>query len=126
MKLLYAKAIVAALDGDVGVDEVLVNAKRVMAQRGHTSVYPATMKEVLQLLELKEKSEAPRVHIAKESTEINKVVQELLATLQAPTDKVELIIDKTLVGGAKVTYQSHCIDATYKASLLKLYQNVTN
>lgn len=123
MKHYYTKAMLELLKEGTSVDEVLTNTVAVMKRRGHESLQRAVLEEVVRELERSESKEAVKVRIARQDD-----LESALKTLKeasVKTDKVETIIDPSIIGGMVARDQDSQIDTSHKSALTRLYQQIT-
>jgi F0F1-type ATP synthase delta subunit len=120
----YVQAVIENLEAGVNPDVVLHNLKAVLDRRGHVRLYGAIVRSVLQSLEVRAGATATVVTVAKSADATSPLVATLLKELGASGENVVTKIDESIIGGAKVSYQSRQIDATHKQSLYSLYQSI--
>jgi len=125
MKDIYVQAVVANLEAGMSPDTVLSNLKTVLERRGHMRLHASVLKAVTQTLEAKAKQNAVSVTVDKPATADSPLVTKLIAELGANSAKRIIVVDPTIIGGAKVSYQSRQLDATHKTALQKLYESIT-
>jgi F0F1-type ATP synthase delta subunit len=126
MKEIYVQAVVANLEAGLNPETVLSNLKTVLERRGHVRLHESILQSVAQTLEDQSKQNAVTVTIDKSITTDSALVTKLISELGASSVERRVIVDPTIVGGAKVSYQSRQLDATYKTALQKLYQAITS
>jgi F0F1-type ATP synthase delta subunit len=125
MKDFYVQAVVANLEAGMNPETVLRNLKTVLERRGHLRLYGEVLKQVQKTLEQKQKSKAVTVIVSTEKASHTTTVQKLIDELGADTAEQVVIVDPTIIGGAKVIYQDRQLDATHKTALYSLYQSIT-
>jgi len=125
MKDIYVQAVVANLEAGMQPEVVLTNLKTVLKRRGHTRLYGDVVKSVAITLEQNAKADAVTVVVSTLSTGESTQVQKLIAELGATEAVRNVVVDPTIIGGAKVSYQSRQLDATHKSALYSLYESIT-
>jgi len=122
----YVQAVVANLEAGLSPDTVLRNLKTVLERRGHLRLHASIVKAVVQTLEQKAQQQAAIITVDKPASADSPLVEKLIAELGATSALRKVVVDPTIIGGAKVSYRSRQLDATYKVALQKLYQAITN
>jgi F0F1-type ATP synthase delta subunit len=106
---LYVTAVVESLKAGHKPSEVFSGLKSVLARRGHERLLPRIVRTL-------EREVVRRTDSA--------VVVSLLKEM-AVGEKPTVVIDETIIGGAKLRSGDTEIDATYKTTLINLYHTIT-
>ena len=125
MKQAYITALTESLLATQNVDEVLVRTNALLAQKGHTRLWPAVLRGVLVELEKRANDATPEVTVAKEGVVDKAKLVEVLAALAVQTEEVKTVVDPSLIGGFTVQYRDTVVDRSYKRALLDIYRKVT-
>jgi len=121
----YVQAVVANLEAGMQPEVVLTNLKAVLERRGHTRLYGDVVKSIAIVLEQKAKAASVTVVVSKLSASESSQVQKLIAELGATEAARNVVVDPTIIGGAKVSHRSRQLDATHKTALYSLYESIT-
>jgi F0F1-type ATP synthase delta subunit len=125
MKQAYITALTDSLLATENVDEVLVRTEALLAQKGHTRLWPAVLRGVVVELEKRVIDETPEVTVAKEGGLDKAKLAEVLAALKVQTEVVKTVVDPSLIGGFTLQYRDTVVDKSYKRALLDIYRKVT-
>ncbi|MFN3692620.1 MAG: F0F1 ATP synthase subunit delta [Candidatus Paceibacteria bacterium] len=120
----YVLALKAALASGQKPETVFANLSRVLARRGHSQL----LGRILRILERELGRGAthlePTLVVAREKDTKSPLVAKLMKALGVEgTPRV--IVDDSVIGGAKLSHNHTEIDATYKTALINLYQAIT-
>jgi len=121
----YVQAVVANVEAGLSPDTVLRNLTTVLERRGHVRLRASILKAVVVMLEAKAKSNAVTVIVNTSTAAKSSLVEKLIAELGAVSADRNVVVDPTIIGGAKVSYQSRQLDATHKQALYSLYESIT-
>ncbi len=123
MKQNYSQAIVKMLEAGNDPEVVLARVKKLLATKKESRLWPKVVRESLALYERNQKRQKPKLTLVREAkTEaIEKQVKSL--TNLSLTD-CEVRYDESLVDGFTLKQGHRYTDASYKTTLLKLYQKI--
>ena len=125
MKQAYITALTDMLLTTTKVDEALSQMKTLLAQKGHTRLWPAVLRGTVVALEKKVADETPKVTVAKAGKIDAAALAATLKLLSVAGDTVHTSVDETLIGGFTVQYKDKVVDKSYKRALLDIYRQVT-
>ncbi len=110
-------------EGDVG--SVLKNLKTYLEKRGLMKLYPRILRGLTEKIRRVEKSSVPKVILARPHDEkkYTKEITEALSKLGV-TEKHEVHIDESIIGGFIVKGKNERADASYKSTLLHAYRRL--
>ncbi|PJC55855.1 hypothetical protein CO026_03445 [Candidatus Kaiserbacteria bacterium CG_4_9_14_0_2_um_filter_41_32] len=120
----YIQAVLMLLKAGTPVETVLVNLKRLLEKRGHSSLYGAVLRGLVSNFRLTNTSAVPQVIVANAKDIDSALVKKALLELQSNDTNFTTIIDESIIGGAIVSYKHRMIDQSYKTKLKNLYQSV--
>lgn len=122
----YAIASAELIASGLPVNDVLARLQVLLKRRGHSKLYPAILTALLREVEVGANESGARLSVARASDAQSPLVSKLKKELSVgASDDVTVTVDETLIGGAKLRAHHQEIDASYKRSLLSLYQAVT-
>ena len=126
MKAAYTSAVIDVLESGVKPDQVISNLTTALKAKGHQSLLPAVLREVLRRIESKTSTQVPLVYIAKEGQE-KEYQPEIIASLKklGCEQKPTYVVDETIIGGFIIIFNNKAIDNSYKSQLQTIYKNVT-
>ncbi len=120
----YVQALAAVIEAGQKPEVAFANLSQVLERRGHSQLLPRILRTFVREYEYRGHSNTATVTVARESDAKSEIVRDLLKELSI-TEKPEVVIDETIIGGAKLRSGSIAIDATYKTALINLYQAIT-
>jgi len=125
MKAHYTKAVIALLEAGQPIDQVLSGLVRTLATHNHSKLFGSILRAAARTMSAGSAHEST-VTIAKDADHetLKAVITKALAQLHATTQPV-IVVDPTIIGGYIVEANNQRIDASYKKSLVSLYQNLT-
>ena len=120
----YAEATHKALVGGMPIDRVLVRLRDVVRAHGHEPLYGQILLDLLRLLEKETRTRTATVTVAQGGAE--KLWKDAIdAYISAEHIDARMVtVDPTIIGGYKISVGGKEVDATYKKSLLKIYQSL--
>jgi F0F1-type ATP synthase delta subunit len=127
----YAQATYDLIAGGMTVGEALQKLDRLLAARGHKRLEKRILREVMRIAEQEASFDLPVVTVDEEkdaarfSREIAAALKELGVTKDGEK-RTETALDTNLVGGYRVSYRGHEIDASYKRALATIYRNAVS
>lgn len=125
MKDSYVTATLELLNNGTAPDTVFSNLKKVLKERGHSSLLPSVLKALLSAYELSSKHTTALVVVADEQTATEKEVMAALSALGATSAPV-VVVDASIIGGSQVIFNHKLIDQSYKTQLHNLYKAALN
>jgi F0F1-type ATP synthase delta subunit len=120
----YVHAIKAALKSGQKPDVVLKNLEQVLARRGHSQLLGRILRTFERELGRGANHLEPTLVVAREKDAKSPLVTKLMKELSVESSP-RIIVDETVIGGAKLSLNHTEIDATYKTALINLYQAIT-
>ncbi|PIW96595.1 hypothetical protein COZ82_04195 [Candidatus Kaiserbacteria bacterium CG_4_8_14_3_um_filter_38_9] len=124
MKQNYLKAVSVLLKAGMPVERVLSNFKQLLNKRGHKALYGVVLRGLIVDFESNNNQINPVVTVANANDAKSDLVKNALLKLQANPENFTTEIDKSIIGGAIISYQHQMIDQSYKTKLKNLYQSV--
>jgi F0F1-type ATP synthase delta subunit len=121
---LYVTAVVESLKAGQEPSLVFAGLKRVLARRGHERLLPRIVRTLEREASRRTGAGATILTVAKAADADSVAVQSLLREM-AVVEKPTVVIDETIIGGAKLRSGDTEIDASYKTTLINLYHTIT-
>ncbi len=126
MKDHYIQAVLESIREGKELDVVIASLARVLAVKGHQSLFGSVLKGVLRVIEAEASRTGAVVTVAKLADEQKhvaaiKVALEKMGTNSSYTTEV----DDTLIGGFIAEVNNTVHDASHKTALVNLYRNLT-
>ncbi len=123
MQNAYAAAVIQLIKDGQDVDQVLRGLATILTARSHEKLFQSVLRIVLRTLETHQSND--RVVVA--SSEDAIALEQAIAALakQGVTKKLPTIVDPNIIGGFVTETNGVRIDASYKQTLLTLYQTIT-
>ncbi len=121
---LYVTAVVESLKAGQKPVEVFSGLKQVLARRGHERLLPRIIRTLEREASRRTGAGATTLTVAKAADVDSTAVQSLLREM-AVAEKPVVVIDETIIGGAKLRHGDTEIDTTYKTTLINLYHTIT-
>lgn len=114
-----------AATSKLSADELLLRFKDVLKTRGHEALYPQILQTLL-ALHTAEADTSLRISVAsrKELERFKKTIEKHLSEQHVSFSEDAVHIDDTLIGGYKITQTDRQLDASYKQTLIHLYQTL--
>lgn len=127
MKKNYIKAVMTLLSTGKAVDVVLANLKEVLVRHGHVSIHADILKGLQVEMGRSTVESSAVLSIAKvgDAEQLAGAIKSALVSMKESGAEVRTIVDKTLIGGFKISHNGKTIDASYKTKLQELYRNIT-
>ncbi len=125
----YAQALYSGTEGKHGeeLNHLYKNFIALLEQRGHRSLLPRIGKSFESLLSLrKSHSEATIESPTRLSKEERKNYEEAFEKVTGKSFSFKETQNETLIGGVRITGGGVVYDASYKSSLVSLYQKIKN
>ena len=120
----YVLALKAALTSGQKPETVFSNLEGVLQKRGHSQLLPRILRTLERELGRGVGNTEATLTVARDKDATSPLVQKLIAELGLTTDP-RVIVDETVIGGAKLRANHAEIDATYKTALINLYHTIT-
>lgn len=123
----YIKAVATLLSEGRDAERVLADLKSVLERRGHTKLYGAILKGVMQSFEAHASRDQATI-VVERANDTAKHEASITAALELLGVKTEpkTLIDETIIGGFKVVTGAQSIDRSYKKQLVALYRALTD
>jgi F0F1-type ATP synthase delta subunit len=121
---LYVTAVVESLKAGHKPSEVFTGLKRVLVRRGHERLLPRIVRTLEREALRRTGAGATTLTVAKAADADTAIAQSLLREM-AVVEKPTVVIDETIIGGAKLRRGDTEIDASYKTTLINLYHTIT-
>jgi F0F1-type ATP synthase delta subunit len=121
----YVQAVIAVLATGAKPETVLTNLKSVLDRRGHVRLLPRIMRALERELARLQTVGVPTLTVARASDATSALAKSLVRELALDDAALRIVVDETIVGGAKLRANSQEIDASYKTALITLYQSIT-
>ncbi len=121
---LYVTAVVESLKAGREPSLVFSGLKRVLARRGHERLLPRIVRTLEREGSRRTGAGTSTITVAKAADADSTFVASLLKEM-AVNEKPTVVIDETVIGGAKLRHGDTEIDATYKTTLINLYHTLT-
>jgi F0F1-type ATP synthase delta subunit len=121
---LYVTAVVESLKAGHKPSEVFTGLKNILARRGHERLLSRIVRTLEREAARATHNDTPILTIAKASDKDSVLVASLVKEMQV-THEPSIVIDETIIGGAKLRAKGSEIDATYKTTLINLYHTIT-
>ncbi|MFM2423898.1 MAG: synthase delta subunit [Candidatus Parcubacteria bacterium] len=121
---LYVTAVVESLKAGHKPSAVFSGLKNVLARRGHERLLLRIVRTLERETLRRTGTGSATLTVAKAADVDSAIVQALLTEL-AVDEKPTVVIDETIIGGAKLRSGDTLIDATYKTTLINLYHTIT-
>lgn len=120
----YVLAIKAALASGQKPETVFANLSRVLARRGHSQLLGRILRTLERELGRGATHLEPALVVARDKDAKSPLVTKLMKELGVDAAP-RVIVDDSVIGGAKLSHKHTEIDATYKTALINLYQAIT-
>ncbi len=106
---------------------VLTNLKTYLEKRGLLKLHPRILRGVMEKVRKSERTEVPKVILAREN-DLKKHEHEIKEALTkvGGTDRHEIHIDESIIGGFIVKGKNERVDTSYKSTLLHAYHRLTD
>ncbi len=124
MHHLYVTALIESIKAGHQPAEVFQGLKHVLARRGHERLLPRIMRTLEREAYRRTGAGIATLTVASAADADSAIVQALL-TEMAVVGKPTVVIDETIIGGAKLRSGDTLIDASYKTTLINLYHTLT-
>jgi F0F1-type ATP synthase delta subunit len=121
---LYVTAVIESLKAGQEPSLVFTGLKRALARRGHERLLPRIVRTLEREALRRTGAGSTILTVAKAADADSVAVQSLLREM-AIVEKPTVVIDETIIGGAKLRSGDTEIDATYKTTLINLYHTIT-
>lgn len=122
---IYSEATYRALESGLSPEAAVLGLRTVLTRHGHVSLYGAVLKDVVRMLEKKEKNTTVTVLVAKQ-TDVDKYAAHVARFVEEVRGaRTEVVVDETLVGGFIAKTTAYKRDQSYKESLASLYRALT-
>lgn len=120
----YVHALKDTLASGQKPDVVLQNLEKVLASRGHSQLFLRILRTLEREMGRGATHLEPALVVAREKDAKSPLVTKLMKELDVEADP-RVIVDDSVIGGAKLSVNHTEIDATYKTALINLYQAIT-
>lgn len=120
----YVRALKDSLASGQQSETVFAKLEVVLAKRGHSQLFSRILRTLERELGRGAGKHEAVVTVARAGDASSSLVQKLVKELgvdQTP----RIVIDETVIGGAKLRAHHAEIDATYKTALINLYHTIT-
>ena len=124
MHALYVTAVIESLKAGHKPSETFAGLKRVLERRGHERLLPRIVRTLERESLRRTGAGVVTLTVAKAADGDSDLVASLLKEM-AVSEKPTVVIDETIIGGAKLRSGDTEIDATYKTTLINLYHKIT-
>jgi F0F1-type ATP synthase delta subunit len=121
---LYVTAVVESLKAGHKPSAVFSGLKSVLARRGHERLLPRIVRTLEREALRRTGDGTAMLTVAKPADADSAIAQSLLREMTVD-EKPTIVIDETIIGGAKLRSGDTEIDATYKTTLIYLYHTIT-
>jgi F0F1-type ATP synthase delta subunit len=120
----YSEAVYKALQSGAKPAAVLANLKEVLSRHGHVALYPRILHAVLAMARKDDAHKTAVVRVARKEDR-RKYEKEIEAFLKEHNlMDATVTVDENLIGGYILEGEGMRVDASYKSSLLTIYQNL--
>ncbi len=126
MQNTYVQALLELLESHNDTQAVIDGFSRVLTERGHEALARPVLTGVLRVLESKQPDTVVVTASQSAYQEQEAVIKQHLTNLGADSAFIHTTVDPTVVGGYAVEHNHQRVDATYKTTLINLYQSITN
>lgn len=111
-----------------GVDKHVVNVVKILAGNLQISLINFVLEEYTELFNRQTRSVVVKVESASEltNTQLENLKEKLKNELQLDKIEINNIVDKSLIGGLKITYNNKVVDASIKARLNSIKNTISN
>jgi F0F1-type ATP synthase delta subunit len=121
---LYVTAILESIKAGQKPALVFAGLQSVLARRGHERLLPRIVRSLEREAARATHSDTPTLTVAKAGDKDTALVTALMKDMGV-TSEAAIVIDDTIIGGAKLRNGDTQIDATYKTALINLYHTIT-
>jgi F0F1-type ATP synthase delta subunit len=121
---LYVTAILESIKAGQKPATVFAGLETVLVRRGHERLLPRIVRSLEREAARATHSDTPTLTVAKASDKDTALVAALMKEMGVE-GKLSVVIDDTIIGGAKLRSGDTQIDATYKTALINLYHTIT-
>jgi F0F1-type ATP synthase delta subunit len=121
---LYVTAILESIKAGQKPAAVFAGLQGVLARRGHERLLPRIVRSLEREAARATHSDTGTLTVAKSSDKDSAFVAALMKDMGV-TYTPAVVVDDTIIGGAKLRHGDTEIDATYKTALINLYHTIT-
>jgi len=127
MEHAYASALWKMIADGTDVRKAVYALRENLATNGRSALLPRIARAILRVAESEQRKDAATLFIAREKDErhAKTAVKAVLAELGIEAKDLKTRVDDTLIGGWRLEVKDTLIDASYKNTLIELY-NRTN
>jgi F0F1-type ATP synthase delta subunit len=121
---LYVTAVLKSIKAGQKPAVVFDGLKHILARRGHERLLPRIVRSLEREAARATHSDTPILTVVKASDKDTALVAALMKDMGV-TSEAAVVVDETIIGGAKLRSGDTEIDATYKTALINLYHTIT-
>lgn len=122
---IYAQASWEALKNDTSIAKVLSGLTIVLKTHGHSALYKEVLRDLLVHVEKAESQKVAHITVATKGDE-KRLASEIKKFIEAQgVEHTVLQVDEKIIGGFIASAKGREMNASYKKSLLKIYQSLT-
>ncbi len=124
MHEVYVTAVIECIKAGQKPGDIFAGLKSVLVRRGHERLLPRIVRTLERELTRVSASESAVLTVATHDDAKSKLVQALMTELGVDVTP-QVVVDETIIGGAKLRQGAVEVDATYKTTLINLYHTIT-
>ncbi len=124
MHEVYVTAVIECIKAGQKPGDIFAGLKSVLARRGHERLLSRIVRTLERELARVGTSEGAVLTVATHDDAKSKLVQALMTELGVAVTP-QVVVDETIIGGAKLRHGAVEVDATYKTTLINLYHTIT-
>ena len=120
----YVHALKDALASGQKPETVFANLEQVLKKHGHSQLLSRILRTLERELGRGAGRSGAMLVVARDKDAKSPLVTKLIKELKLP-ETPQVVVDETIIGGAKLRANHTEIDATYKTALINLYHTIT-
>ncbi|MBI4094024.1 F0F1 ATP synthase subunit delta [Candidatus Kaiserbacteria bacterium] len=127
MESTYAKALWQMVEGGTTPKQAVAKLRDYLAGRGRINLLPRIGRALLRIAARERGKRAVVLSVAakKDTAKAEREARQLLQELGADSGDVEIHVDDSLIGGWRLEGRECLVDASFKKSLLSIYNRAT-
>jgi len=127
METIYAQALWQMVEKGMKPKEVVMKLRESLENRGRVILMPKIARAFARIAEREHRKRAVTLSVAheKDALKAEREVKKVLEELGASAEDIEVHVDDSLIGGWRLEGREWLLDASYKKSLLSIYNRAT-